>query len=76
MTEPAELPLDTLVGAIDIISRLKGIERNLLILSDAIANLQILVTAMEIARTTPVPAPMAPNPYLPGIYTFPSINYC
>lgn len=68
-----EVPLGALVGALDIVGRLKSIERNLRVLSDAIANLQIMVTAMEIARVT-APVPQAtPNPYLPGIYT---ANYC
>lgn len=74
MTDDA-VPLETLVGALDIVGRLKGIERALLALSDAIANLQIMVTAMEIARvaSAPLPPPIPPYQHLgnSNIYTFP-----
>jgi len=60
--EPEDVPLGTLVGALDIIGRLKGIERALLVLSDAVANLQIMVTAAEIARVAAVPPPILNPP--------------
>lgn len=71
MSDAPEVPLDTLVGALDIVGRLKSIERSIRALSDNIANLQIMVTAMEIARVAESVPPLAPNPYLPGIYTYP-----
>lgn len=48
LSEPFEL--DVLVGALDLIGRLKRIERAVGMLSDAIANLQIMVTAEALAR--------------------------
>lgn len=56
MSEPSDVPVDIMIGALDIIGRLRGIERAIQQLSDAVANLQIMVTAAEIART---PAPYA-----------------
>lgn len=49
--EPSEVfELPVLVGALDLIGRLKRIERAVDTLSDAIANLQIMVTAEALAR--------------------------
>jgi hypothetical protein len=58
---PSEVPLDTLVGALDIIGRLKGIERAIQVLSDEVANLHIMFTAAEIARTLAQPLPALPS---------------
>jgi hypothetical protein len=71
--DPSEdLELSTLVGALDIISRLKRIERSVDILSDAIANLQIMMTAEVLARAhadalRSMPVPL-PSVYVPNVY--------
>lgn len=67
-----DLQLPILVGALDLIGRLKRIERSIDMLSDAIGKLEIMVTAEVLARVaaeaSQYPVPIS-NPPLTGIPT-------